>query len=329
MSDAAREERATPPSTKRISERERFRYIGFEVFPGKPKDLFRSEAERNNLVESVRAKREKGDVIREDCKLLEQRISFGERLVLTLACVVIIATLFLPWYSAYNETVISGGPAAEVTTPAEPVETEPAGEVLGGVDAGEGAAEPDQSGAAETEAALDEAATEETPLEEAPLAEAPPTEEVLTSAVMKRKVERTHETLSGLGSLAAIGGVGSYIFSSGFALIITGVLLILMTVSSIILPIFTLYTIWGLKGDPDTVALKLKRYLKLNWIPVILFFIALALSFLGAEYASGTVGTFTSIGDAYGPVVFLGTVSWGIMVSLAGFILLAAKGIEI
>lgn len=336
MSDAGKGERATPqPSTKRISERERFRYIGFEVFPGAPKDLFRSQGERDRLVDSVKEKRAKGEVIREDCKLLEQRVSFGERLVLTIACVVIIATLFLPWYSVYNETVISGGSAADMVVPAEPMESEPAAT---DVIAGEEAAGPGQAAVAETPAATGETTTGEPASEEAVTDEAPaeaepvavtPTEEVLTSAVMRRKVEREHETLSGLGSLAAIGGAGSYIFSAGFALVITGILLILMTILSVVLPIFILYTVWGLKGDADTVALKLKRYLKLNWIPVLLFFAAFVLSFVGADYASGTIGTFTSIGDTYGPGVFLGSISWGVLVSLAGFILLAAKGIEI
>ena len=35
-----------------ISEDERFHYIGFEVFPGKPKDLFESEEEKKNIIET-------------------------------------------------------------------------------------------------------------------------------------------------------------------------------------------------------------------------------------------------------------------------------------
>ncbi|MEW5995305.1 MAG: hypothetical protein AB1744_13065, partial [Candidatus Zixiibacteriota bacterium] len=88
-----------------ITERERFRYIGFEVYPGKPKDLFKSEDEKKQLVEKVVAKRSQGEIIREDCKLLEERVGIVDRIALTVASLVIVVSLFLPWYSAYNEIV--------------------------------------------------------------------------------------------------------------------------------------------------------------------------------------------------------------------------------
>jgi hypothetical protein len=95
----------TSPSGQRISETERFHYIGFEVFPGTPKDLFKSDAEKQKYERDIAAKREKGEVIREDCTLLENRVSRVERLVLTAASVVMFLALLLPWYSAYTEKV--------------------------------------------------------------------------------------------------------------------------------------------------------------------------------------------------------------------------------
>ena len=89
----------------RVPDSQRFRYIGFEVFPGKPRDLFKSEAEKSKLVETVVARRNKGELIREDCTLFEERVSARDRFVLAAACVVIVAALFFPWYSAYNEIV--------------------------------------------------------------------------------------------------------------------------------------------------------------------------------------------------------------------------------
>ena len=41
----------------RVSDAQRFRYIGFEVFPGKPKDLFKSDAERQQYIDRDRAAR--------------------------------------------------------------------------------------------------------------------------------------------------------------------------------------------------------------------------------------------------------------------------------
>ena len=67
-----------------INEKDRFRYIGFEVFPGKPKDLFKSDAEREKLIDIRRKKRESGDLIRDDCTLFDDRVSLVDRVVLTL-----------------------------------------------------------------------------------------------------------------------------------------------------------------------------------------------------------------------------------------------------
>ena len=88
---------------KRIDENQRFRYIGFEVFPHKPKDLFKSDADRQKFVEAVKKKRQKGELLREECTLVEERVSMGEQIVLAVASVVILIALFLPWYSVYNE----------------------------------------------------------------------------------------------------------------------------------------------------------------------------------------------------------------------------------
>jgi hypothetical protein len=90
------------PGGSRINEKDRYRYIGFEVFPGTPKDLFKNDAEKEKYVEALKAKRQSEDTLREDCKLLEERVSRGERLVLAIASVVILLALFLPWYSAYT-----------------------------------------------------------------------------------------------------------------------------------------------------------------------------------------------------------------------------------
>lgn len=90
------------PGGSRINEKERYRYIGFEVFPGTPKDLFTSDTEKERFVEALKARRQSGETLRDDCKLLEERVGRGERLVLAVASVVILLALFLPWYSAYK-----------------------------------------------------------------------------------------------------------------------------------------------------------------------------------------------------------------------------------
>lgn len=311
-------------ANKPITEAQRFRYIGFEVFPGKPKDLFKSDKEKAKYVDGVVAKRTKGDVLRDQCTLLEQRVSMTDRLVLTIASIIIFATLFIPWYSAYNEIVVE-------TT--QPVQTEQAPVVA------------DSAMLAQTGDSLAAQTTTQPATEsiagaagEQTAGTTPPTttaqsagsnEEVITGYVAKKKVNKEYERLTGIGSFLALGSVASYAFSSGFAVAVSVIVFLIYTLLCIALPVYTLYGLYGLKGDPDKKALQLKKMLRFNWIPLILFFVAMILSFFGSEYGFDAANMFTSLGDGYGPGVFLNVLSWGIIVSLGAFILVAVKGVEI
>ena len=93
------------PQGGQISVDERFHYIGFEVFPGKPKELFASDAEKQKLIDAAHAHREHGDTSRENCSLIEARISTADRNVLAAAAVTLFLSLFMPWYSIFNEVV--------------------------------------------------------------------------------------------------------------------------------------------------------------------------------------------------------------------------------
>lgn len=312
--------------SSRVSERQRFRYIGFEVFPGQPKDLFRSQAEKKKLEDQLKAKREKGEVVREDCKLLQVRVSHLERFILSLASIVMLAALLLPWYSAYTE-IVEDAPAdatpevvvtdsladtsgvAAMIEEATTDEVPPAGQEAM-ADEGEGMA--DDAMADEGAAGGEESRTQ-----------------VLTSHQVSRQVHKEYAGLTGLGSFAAIGSVGSYVFGSGFILMISGVLMLVFGLLCIVLPLYNLYLIWGVKGDTDIQALKLKKALRLNWLPLVVFVLALVLSFIGADYGFDGKATFTSLGDSYGVGVFLGTISWGMFVAIMTSILVAAKGVEI
>jgi len=87
----------------------RFKYIGFDVFPGKAGDIFKSDAERTSLIERVRERMAAGkERVRDRCTLMESRISGVEKGFLTAAAVLMVVALFLPWYSgsvpiSYNQ----------------------------------------------------------------------------------------------------------------------------------------------------------------------------------------------------------------------------------
>jgi hypothetical protein len=298
------EDNKKKPSMKKISEGQRFKYVGFEVHPGRIKNQFKSEAEKKSFIERLRMKREnKGPlgVLRDDCTLLEPRVSTSDRIVLAIACVMMVFALFLPWYSAYNEDIEE----TQVKVAAEVPDSTMANDSLV-IDSAALAAIGGDAGYTDS-----------------------PKEEVLHGYVARKKITKNYTRLTGLGSLAALGSVGGPVFSSGIILVLTGLILLIMTLASILLPAYTLFGLFGLKGTPDQQALKLKSILKLNWLPLVVFTVALMASFVGANYGFDAVSLYNSLGESYGPGVLLESLSWGVLVTLAASIMLAAKGIEI
>ena len=334
MTDKSKKEN----QNSRIDEKKRFNYIGFEVFPGEPKDLFKSDAEKKKYVDKVQAKRQGHDALREDCTLLEERVSGFDRIVLTIAAVVVVASLFLPWYSAYNEIV------EEAVVKENPV-------VMAASDSLDLSAASDSAGAMVDSAALIMA---EQTSETAPsgtdtsvmaatgtntegatgaLGESQPSsssEEVISGFTGRRKsIHKEYDHLTGLGVFASFGSIGSTVFSSGFVLIISGILMLVYQLLCLALPAYTIYGMYGVKGDADQKALALKKIVRYNWIPVIIFVLVLFISFIGANYGFDAPSMYTSLGDSYGVGAILNTFSWGVIVTLGGFVLLAAKGSEI
>ncbi len=312
----------------RVSDSDRFKYIGFEVFPGKPKDLFKSDAEKAKLVDAVVAKRSRGEVIREECTLFEERVSVSDRLILAVACLAILATLFIPWYSAYNEIVeeVVAAPVSEM--PFDSAVTAAAEGDSALMAAGENT---DTIALAATDepAETPTATEEQTEIDSALIEVSSPSEEVIHGLKARKKIYREYSRLSGFGAFLALGSVGAYVFSSGFALVLIAIILMLYTLLCVALPIYTLYGVYGMKGSADERALKLKRILRFNWTPVVLFVAAFVFSFVGADYSFDAAAFYSSLGASFGIGVFLDSLSWGIFVSLCAFLLVAAKGIEI
>ena len=306
------------PQGSRISDKQRYRYIGFEVFPGQPKDLFKNQAEQEKLVEKVVAKRAKGGFDLESCTLVEERVSFGEKLVLAVASVVMLCALLLPWYSVYTEV-----PVVPAEVP-EPVAVVTDSLAMAGA-ASDSLAVTTESGLA----AVDEAAGAREVEGVTRHAGERSNEEILTGHSIRRAVNKEYAHLSGFGMFTALGSAGAAVFSSGFVLIISGVLMLVYGLLCIGLPVLNLYSLFGLKGSADDTALLMKKYLRFNWLPVLLFLVIVILSFLGADYGFDVTESFTSIGESYGIGALLSTLSWGVFVSMAASIMVAVKGIEI
>ena len=342
------EEKKDLAAHKQISEKERFSFIGFEVFPKEPKELFDSDAEKEKLLANVRARHDKHDHLRESCTLLEERVSFFDRIAVTAGAVMVFVALFLPWYSVYNEFV-EDTPVAQVVEEAvvssdnseeaaiQDGLADPAAEaVAADLSAGDAseevnpAAEETQDAEALNSEGAAAAADENEPVySPLTLTSEELDGELITALVAKKKIHREYVSLSGIGGIISFGTTGSYLFSSGISLILTVILFIVYTLLCLGLPAYTLYGLYGIKGSPDEQALVLKKLLRYNWLLLILFLTGFTFAFFGSEYGFDAAGAFTSLGDSYGIGAYLSVLSPGVYVALAGSIICAAKGAEI
>jgi len=137
-------------------------------------------------------------------------------------------------------------------------------------------------------------------------------------------------SVTGIGALLSLGAYGSMIFSSGIILVITGILLIVYFILCVVLAALNLYLLYGpRKRSADEYDLYLKKMLRFNWIPIFLWLIMFIVSFFGASYGFDSSEMLAQIGDSYGVATFVGLSSFGIYITLMGFIILALKGKEI
>lgn len=314
-----------------ISDKQRFRYIGFEVYPGTPKDLFKNDEERKKYVDRVLEREKKGETLRENNTLVEERVSILERMVLAVACLIVLGSLFLPWYSAYTEVPATGQAAQAMDTlqvdTLEAVATDTvATAAVENPEFGETApAQPE-----EVYENIDSLISPDTTAAGAAQQEAPAdlNEEIITGGVVRKVTHKEQESVNWFGAFGLLGSASGMIFSGG-VLAISSVILLIYMVLTVLLPLFTLYVIFGTGAKGDDYALKLKKLLKINWIPVLMVFVVFLLSFFGGSYGFDATSLFDSLGTSYGVAAFANTVSWGLFVSMVMFILLAVKAIEI
>ncbi len=320
---------------KEFSPDDRFRYIGFEVFPGKVRDLFKSDKEKEKWVEKVKAKKEKGGILRERCTLTETRVAGYEKIVMTITSLLLIATLFLPWFSGYKEIVVesSGKAAQNQAAAALPADSLAQAGMAGDSAAMTGvpgeAVPAGTTGTAGTATAAEQVKTETTP----------PTDIVteadeagfssITATRTRKEITRERVSMSAFGAITSLGSIGGKIFSSGIILVITGILMIVYMVFSIAMAIYTLYILYGVKGDPDQQALKIKKAVRYSWAGLAIWGFMLFISFFGAGYSFDTSDMIVQLGSSYGPGTFLGLLSFGFYISLGCFIMNAVKGSEI
>ncbi len=328
-------------SGKQLDPDARFKYVGFEVHPGKIGDLFKSEAEKEKWVERVREKRKGGSRLREKSSFDEPRVAGYERIVLAITSLLLIVSLFLPWFSGYSEYEVEAKTATKTEGAVGLTDSSMVDSLMDSTAAG--AAEmtgqksqlSDVATAAKDEAAPSgELANESIPEGTAGAEGVGRTElekdehgfSAITGVKKRKEIRKEYHSASAIGSLSMIGDV----FSSGIVLKITGLLFLVYMLLCVFSAFYTLYILLGFKADADTVALKLKRILRFNWIPVGIWFFCLIISFFGAAYSFNLGGGgLNQLGNSYGISVYLGLLGYGFYISLACFIMNAVKAIEI
>lgn len=280
---------------------ERFKYLGFEIYPGKIGSIFKSDSERESWIERVRQKRKTSTRVREHNTLEEVRVTSLERIVLTITSVLLVVSLFFPWFSGYREYEVESAAVAPQTTTGMADSLMAGG--AGGVPSTAGQAAPVKDEAGFTS---------------------------ITSTLQRKEIKKDYKSVSALGALGMLGSHGGDIFSSGFALALTAILILLYMLFCIGYAGYVLYTIYSAKGSEDARALQLKKVLRLAWIPIGVYALCILLSAFGGEYSfSITPNMVKQIGTGYGTGAFLGLLSYGFYMTLACFALNGAKGVEI
>lgn len=145
-----------------------------------------------------------------------------------------------------------------------------------------------------------------------------------------RGIVNDNYSMTGIGAVLKLGDYMPLVFSSGPILVITGILMLIFYICIPVLAVLNLYALYGLRGNnPDEYVLKLKKWLRYNWIPVIIWIAMFIMSFFGAAYGFNSTGMLKQVGSSYGIVTFVGLSSFGIYLVLMTFLISALKGKEI
>ena len=87
-------------SAERVAEEDRFKYIGFEIYPGKPRQFWENEEEKKNYLEDIRRKKSSSSLLEREHSLIKMVLfSKTDKVVLTIASIFMVLSVFLPWFS--------------------------------------------------------------------------------------------------------------------------------------------------------------------------------------------------------------------------------------
>jgi hypothetical protein len=87
-------------SGEKVSDEDRYKYIGFEIYPGETRKFWENEEEKKNYIEEIQRKKSSSSLLEREHSLIKMTLfSKTDKVVLTIASIFMALCLFLPWFS--------------------------------------------------------------------------------------------------------------------------------------------------------------------------------------------------------------------------------------
>jgi hypothetical protein len=225
---------------ERVSEETRYKYIGFDVYPRKPKKFWKSEEEKRKQLEETKKKRAGSAFEERDHSLVRAAVfSKVDRMVLTITSLLLTVSLFLPWFSLRGENFSS--------------------------------------------------------------------------------------QVIGLGFFLKLGTLFDYAPLSGALFSVFVVLVALTILFSFVAGLISLLTIHKKYNDVESYLTNLKKKLKLNLIPLVLWVALIVISTIGMPTPFADALKVGGFGDSFNVINFFAISSFGIWLSLPSVIVNCVK----
>ncbi len=208
-----------------VPEEERYKYIGFDIYPGKMHKFWKSDEEEKKYLEEMRRRKSSSSLLEREHSIIKIVLfSKADKVILTVTSILLVVSLFLPWFS-----VKGLGPLF----------------------------------------------------------------------------------FFGIGNLPATGALFG-LFTGG---------MILMVLSSAAAGIITLLAIYRKEANQENYLENLKKKLKLNYLPLILWVVAIILSVIGMRTASPD----SPLGSSFNIIDFFTASSLGLWLNLPSLIINCVK----
>ncbi len=223
-----------------VADETRYKYIGFDVYPSRPRQFWKSDEERKVYLDEVKERGSRSALEASGHSLVRAAVfSKVDRLILTVTSILLAVSLFLPWFSLRGEYF--------------------------------------------------------------------------------------HSQVMGLGFFLKLGTLLDYAGLSGPLFSVFVIMVGLTILSSFAAGLVSLLAIYTKHGDPESHLANLKRKLKLNLIPLVLWAGLLVISTIGFSTPFADALKIDGLGDGFTVVNFFVLSSYGVWLSLPSVIVNCVK----